>query len=448
MNDTDNEKGPAVYVEGVTSDAVFGDQGDGDVQAKAAVVLLKCQIALGVLAMPTALSAVGGVPGTLVILGIGLLTTWSDYTVGLFKRAHPEVYSLSDVGFVLAGKVGREIATFMYAAFMIAIVGAGLIPIAIAFNAVTAHATCTVAWVVLGAVVCFAVASIQTLNRISLVSWVGFISIMGAIVTLTVAVGVQDRPADAPLTGPWDKKISAFKDATFFDGIAAISTAIFGYCGTPMFFSVISEMRDPRQFNRSLFTCQSIVISTYITIGVVVYYFCGQYLASPALGSAGLFLKKVTYGIALPGLFASVILYAHLGAKLIFVRILRGSHHLTHHTRIHWATWLGCTGFVTTVGFILAMSIPFFGSLVVLLGALFGTFMCMQINGAMWLHDNWARRKTNPSVGYWLLVALNVFLIVFGTFVQISGTVAGVKSIIDSYRVGAVSTPFSCADNS
>jgi hypothetical protein len=140
-----------------------------------------------------------------------------------------------------------------------------------------------------------------------------------------------------------------------------------------MFFSVISEMRDPRQFNRSLFTCQSIVISTYITIGVVVYYFCGQYLSSPALGSAGLFLKKITYGVALPGLFASVILYTHLGAKLLFVRLLRGSTHLTHHTKTHWATWLGCTFFVTAVGFILAMAIPFFGSLVVLLGALFGT---------------------------------------------------------------------------
>lgn len=195
-------------------------------RVKAAVVLLKCQIALGVLAMPTALSAVGAVPGALIILGIGLLTTWSDYTVGLFKRNHPEVYSLGDVGFILAGPIGREVASFMYAAFMIAIVGAGIIPIAIAFNAVTSHAACTVIWALIGAVVCFSVASIQTLNRISLVSWVGFVSIMGAIVTLTIAVGVQDRPAAAPPTGPWDKNIAAFKKASFFDGIAAISTAI------------------------------------------------------------------------------------------------------------------------------------------------------------------------------------------------------------------------------
>lgn len=82
-------------------------------------------------------------------------------------------------------------------------------------------------------------------------------------------------------------------------------------------------MKDPRKYNRSMFSCQFVVVSTYTTIGVVVYYYCGQYLASPALGSAGALFKKITYGIALPGLFASAVLYCHCGAKLIFVRLLR-----------------------------------------------------------------------------------------------------------------------------
>jgi hypothetical protein len=62
---------------------------------------------------------------------------------------------------------------------------------------------------------------------------------------------------------------------------------------------------------------------TYLTIGIVVYYYCGQYLANPALGSAGVIVKKVAYGIALPGLFVSVTIYTHVGAKMIFVRVLR-----------------------------------------------------------------------------------------------------------------------------
>lgn len=50
----------------------------------------------------------------------------------------------------------------------------------------------------------------------------------------------------------------------------------------------------------------------YLLVGIVVYYFCGSYVASPALGSAGPLLKKVCYGIALPGLLATTVLPAHV----------------------------------------------------------------------------------------------------------------------------------------
>jgi hypothetical protein len=43
-----------------------------------------------------------------------------------------------------------------------------------------------------------------------------------------------------------------------------------------------------------------------------MYYFCGSYVASPAIGSAGPLLKKVGYGIALPGLLGSAILLGHV----------------------------------------------------------------------------------------------------------------------------------------
>lgn len=87
---------------------------------------------------------------------------------------------------------------------------------------------------------------------------------------------------------------------------------MFAYAGTPGFFPIASEMRDPRLFTRSLVICQSIVTAIYISIGVVVYYFCGSYVASPALGSAGVTMKKVCYGLALPGLCVSTILLSHV----------------------------------------------------------------------------------------------------------------------------------------
>ena len=102
-----------------------------------------------------------------------------------------------------------------------------------------------------------------------------------------------------------------------------------------MYFSVISEMARPQEFTKAMVVCYSIMSATYMcvlganfsltdsTIGIVVYFFAGQYLSNPALGSAGILMSKVCYGIALPGLFASALLYCHFGAKALFVRGLR-----------------------------------------------------------------------------------------------------------------------------
>lgn len=133
---------------------------------------------------------------------------------------------------------------------------------------------------------------------------------------VTIAVGVQDRPETAP-KGPWVSDYKLVNHPGFTDGISAISTFIFAYAGTPFFFPVISEMRDPRHYTKAMLLCQAVVTITYVTVGIVVYYFCGSYVASPALGSAGKTIKMVAYGIALPGLCVSSTLSTHVSLSTI-----------------------------------------------------------------------------------------------------------------------------------
>lgn len=45
---------------------------------------------------------------------------------------------------------------------------------------------------------------------------------------------------------------------------------------------------------------QTFEIIFYVVAAVVIYYYAGQAVTSPALGSAGPVLKKVAYGIAIP----------------------------------------------------------------------------------------------------------------------------------------------------
>lgn len=129
---------------------------------------------------------------------------------------------------------------------------------------------------------------------------------------VTVAVGLQDRPSAAPVQGDWKSDYKITNSPSFTDAISAISTLVFTYAGTPGFFNIAAEMRDPHLYTRSLAVCQITVTSVYIIVATIVYYFCGSYVASPALGSAGPLIKKVAYGVALPGLAVSGILLAHV----------------------------------------------------------------------------------------------------------------------------------------
>jgi hypothetical protein len=94
--------------------------------------------------------------------------------------------------------------------------GAGaLVGLSTALNAVSSHGTCTAVFIVVAAVVGFALSSIRTLNKISWIGWAGLLSIFSAIMILTVAVGLQDRPANAPQEGPWEKGFDIVGNANF-----------------------------------------------------------------------------------------------------------------------------------------------------------------------------------------------------------------------------------------
>lgn len=130
--------------------------------------------------------------------------------------------------------------------------------------------------------------------------------------SLTIAVGVQDRPAAAPQTGVYESDWKLFGEPTFAEAMSAVSTIVFAFAGAPAFFSIASEMRNPRDYTKALVIAQVVVSLVYLVIGIVVYYYCGSFVASPALGSAGVTMKKVCYGIALPGLVASCMLFVHV----------------------------------------------------------------------------------------------------------------------------------------
>ncbi|EAU37949.1 conserved hypothetical protein [Aspergillus terreus NIH2624] len=435
----------------VTEDAVWGEvTGEGPNYRNVgwlgtSVLMMKTQIGLGVLSIPVAFDALGIVPGVICLIVIGGITTWSDYIIGIFKLRHRDVYGIDDVGALLFGRTGRIVLGAAFLLWWTFVAGSGMLGISIALNAVSSHATCTAVYVAVAMIVTFILSSIQTLGRIS---WLAWNHLTTPVMIVTIGVGVQDRPSAAPQDGVWVSDYKIVGSPDFNSAITALTTIVFAYAGTPAFFSIAAEMRDPAHYGRALVLCQSVVTAFYIVIGVVVYYFCGSYVSSPALGSAGPTLKIVSYAFALPGLLVSTLLFIHISAKYIFVRILQGSRHLTANTLTHWAVWIGCTFGIALVAYIIASAIPVFSDLVSLVGALLGTPMCFQPMAGMWLYDNWSSGKARKSLWWMAMVAWCAFVVLSGTFLMIGGTYGSIVTIIDSYKKTGGSAAWSCADNS
>jgi hypothetical protein len=190
----------------------------------------------------------------------------------------------------------------------------------------------------------------------------------------------------------------------------------------------------------------SIVTASYLAFSLVVYRWCGQWVASPSLGSAGDTVKKVAYGIGIFGLLVSACLYIHVAAKYIFVRILRNSEHLQKNSVVHWSVWLACTFGMSVVGFLIASGIPIFNYLLALAGSLTFAPLALGLPGYLWIFDHQHYRKGN----WWQVMVyyLNWLMILLAVFLTIGGTYGVVQNIIDAYARGEIDQAFSCKDNS
>lgn len=428
----------------------------------AAVLIAKAQFGLGVLGIPLTFSALGFFPGCLTLIVLCALSTWSGFVVSNFRLRHPHVYSIGDAAEFMFGKPGREFMGGAYWLYYVLVYAASLLTLTIAFNSLGNHSACTVIWIAVGAIITFILGSaIRTMKVMSWCGYVGLASVFVSAWTVAIACLCQSRPAGAAAGEVVNKNIVAFSSGKSFAAIAsAVAVQILSLASTAAYFTIHSEMREPKKFGKSLILGQGLVIISYIAIGCIVYGKVGDYVTSPALGSAGKLIQKICYGLALPGLIFLCFYNAHFSAKYAFVRLLRGSPHLQSNTVRHWVTWLSMVMIVTLVGFIVAGAIPFFDDLLALMGSLISSMFMLLFPGSLTLYDLRNELKANGNVHYKLAssrrlsnkqmmrAALGVFVICFGCFITVGGLYGAVISILNNYKDGTVDSAFSCADNS
>lgn len=122
-------------------------------------------ISLGILSLPSVLATIGLVGGIILILGLGILATYTGYVIGQFKWAYPYVHSMADAGEVLfsplarrynmpvIASIGKEFFGAAQTIFLIFSMASHILTWTIGLDTISVHATCTIVWAVVGLII-------------------------------------------------------------------------------------------------------------------------------------------------------------------------------------------------------------------------------------------------------------------------------------------------------
>jgi len=171
--------------------------------------------------------------------------------------------------------------------------------------------------------------------------------------------------------------------------------------------TVISEMKEPRDFPKALAVQQISTLVLANMVCIVFYLKAGQDVASPALGSALGNLGKIAYGLAGPSIIIAGFIAAAIAAKEVFYQLWKSVSHVevvdegSARARLSWA---GVNATLCGSALGIAIGIPIFEHLYSLMGALFGTFFALMVPTGFWFgtrmnqnlpaHEEHARART------------------------------------------------------
>ena len=261
-------------------------------------------ISLGILSLPATLAVVGIIPGVILILGLGMLATYTGYVYGQFRNQYPGVTGIGDAFQILFnpfgprwGKFGRVLGDIGQLLFMLFLMASHILTFVIAFETVVGR-ICSIWWGVIATVLFLLLGLPRTLKSMSYMSIFSAASVTVSVAITMIALGVS-KPSTG-LTGTNPYNLWPVEPPPFYKVFISVTNIVFAYAGHAAFFTFITELKDPREFPKSLALLQTVDISLYALSACVIYIFAGAGVKSPALSSTSHHVQMASWIVALP----------------------------------------------------------------------------------------------------------------------------------------------------
>lgn len=152
---------------------------------------------------------------------------------------------------------------------------------------------------------------------------------MNIAICIITMVGVAKGPPNfealinggliTPMQAQEPIRVEAWTNVHLMTRIQGVSTMVFAWGGATIFCEVMAEMRRPQDFVKGMLGAQTLIMIVYITFGIFVYCYQGQFVDNPAnqgisqygLQTAGNILSLIS------GILAGA-LYGNVGLKVLY----------------------------------------------------------------------------------------------------------------------------------
>lgn len=386
------------------------------------------------------------------------MSTYCGYVIGQFYIRFPGTHTFADAAFLIGGPIAREIMGVASCLILVFIQAAHVLTFSVAMNNLTDHGTCSIVFGFVGFAVCLLLAMKRQLEKVSYLSMIcklpdpqkeapllakpltsdlplsACISVSICIFVAMIGIGISKPDAG--------HVVAINRETGLRDGMIAALQIMLAYAGHVAFFTFCSELKNPRDFPKSLAFMQITATCFYVIVGAVIYFYAGPNVLSPALGSASPIVAKVTFGLALPTIVIAGVVCGHVNCKYIWVRLWRSHPHRMHEKRgASLFSWIAICTVSWFIAWVIAEAIPSFSLLLGLISALFCSWFSFGFSGGLWLFMNRGRYTENWKK--MLLTVLNIYVLCQGAAICGLGLWASGTALAE----GDGGAPFSCRNN-
>lgn len=348
-----------------------------------------------------------------------------------FCLRHPEIRDVCDIGQYLFwdSKIAWWGTAVMFLLNNTFIQGLHCVVGAQYLNTMSDHGACTIVFSLIIAIASWVFSLPRTFSALSHVAtWSAFFTFVSVLLAM-IFVGIEDHPGGGyPSKGPPRVLAIPEKGTTYVAAMNAFLNISYTFIGQITLPSFIAEMKEPRDFWKSVTAVTVAEIILFSLVGSIVYAYTGtQYTKAPAFGSiSDVAFKKASFSFMIPTIIFLGVLYASVSARFIFFRLFEGTRHKGNNTVVGWAAWAGILASLWLVAWIIAEVIPFFSDLLSIMSSLFDSFFGFIFWGTAYIRMRYADHGPgfykNRGFRGWFGLIFNVFLILIGFYFLGPGT--------------------------